>query len=115
MLFEDDPAVRSLLKTLLELEGFQVFSNGQVSEEGFLERLRKVRPDILVLDVRLGSLDGLQLLRRIRQEPGAQALPVLMMSGEAVESECLACGADGFLLKPYMPDDLIAWLRKLED
>ncbi len=111
MLLEDDASMRSLLKTLLEMEGYQVFSNGRVNEKDLLEEIKQTQPDILIMDIRLGQANGLQLLKQIRKEAQLQSLPVLMTSGEDVGLESMQAGANGFLLKPYMPDELLAWLQ----
>ncbi len=111
MLLEDDASMRSLLKTLLEMEGYQVFLNDRVEESGFLEKVTQVQPDVLIMDIRLGTVNGLQLLKQIRKNPQFQSLPVLMTSGQDVELESKQAGASGFLLKPFMPDELLAWLH----
>ncbi len=111
MLFEDDASMRSLLKTLLEMEGYQVFSNGKVDENNLLAEIRQTQPDVLIMDIRLGQANGLELLKQIRQEPQFQSLPVLMTSGQDVSTESMQAGASAFLLKPFMPDELLTWLQ----
>ncbi len=114
MLLEDDLSMRSLLKTLLEMEGYQVVTNGKVEEKDLLEEVDQVRPEILIMDQWLGQTNGLQLLRQIRLEPQFQSTPVLMTSGEDVSLESMRAGANGFLLKPYMPDELLSWLHQIK-
>ncbi len=115
MLLEDDTSMRSLLKTLLEMEGYQVFSNERVDENVLLEEMRQAQPDVLIMDIRLGQTNGLELLKQIRQEPQFQSLPVLMTSGQDVAFESMRAGATAFLLKPFMPDELLAWLQSLKN
>ena len=108
-LFEDDDTMRSLLKTLLEIEGFAVTS--AMPEESNVEFLVKEKPDVLLLDVHLANLDGVSILKSIKAREKITSMLVLMTSGMDLRDICLQNGADGFLLKPYMPDDLINWIR----
>ncbi|MBN2385997.1 MAG: response regulator [Anaerolineales bacterium] len=109
LLAEDDPMMVSLLETLLAIEGFEVVVLPE--KEDLLENARCINPDAILLDVHFGAQNGIELLRLIRQEPDLQAVRVIMASGIDKSEECLAIGADGFLLKPYMPDDLLRKLR----
>ncbi len=105
MLAEDDPTMLSLLRTLLTMEGFETAALGD--KEDVLEALRREVPDIVLLDVNLPHGNGIDFLRRIRQDKLLAKTSVIMSSGMPLEAECLAAGADFFLLKPYMPDVLI--------
>ena len=110
LLAEDDFTMVSLLKTLLGMEGYQVTT--LMDQTGSpLETIRREKPDVLLLDIFLGDQNGLELLRQIRQAHDLKAMRVVMTSGIDKREECLAAGADSFLLKPYMPDDLIRTLR----
>jgi two-component system response regulator AdeR len=112
-LIEDDDTMRSLLKTLLEIEAFQVVSFDPV--ENPLEKLSSEQPDVLLLDVHLKYGNGINLLKTIRETDDLNSLVVLMTSGMDLEATCLKYGANGFLLKPYMPDDLINWIRSVKN
>jgi len=112
-LVEDDETMLNLLHTLLSIEGFQVdIYNGK--EQGQLfESLYRVKPEILILDVHLRSQSGMEILKEIRQDPQLKGMRVLMTSGMDLRNQCLSAGADGFLMKPYMPDDLIQSIRSI--
>ena len=111
MLVEDDRTMRAILKTLLELEHFSVAAwNGQAGED-ILDQIRAENPEVLLLDVHLRSASGLDILRQIRGDALISGMRVLMTSGMDLKDQCLDTGADGFLLKPYMPDDLIQLIR----
>lgn len=111
MLVEDDRTMRAILKTLLELERFTVAAwNGQ-SGDNILEQIRAEHPQVLLLDVHLRSASGLDILRQIRGDDELVQMRVLMTSGMDLKDQCLEAGADGFLLKPYMPDELIGQIR----
>ena len=110
-LAEDDPIMVSLLETLLKLEGFEVVSI-DLANGDLLSSLREDIPKALVLDVNLPNQSGLDIVREMRQGDLFKNTYVVMASGMSLEDECLVSGANDFLLKPYMPDDLIAILKK---
>ena len=107
---EDDVMMVSLLDTLLKMEGYKVVSLNP--EADILAAVRTENPDVLLLDVHLTHQNGLDILDEIRSSPDANSLKVVMSSGANVKEECMRRGADGFLSKPYMPDDLITILRQ---
>jgi CheY-like chemotaxis protein len=109
MLAEDDPTMLSLLRTLLKMEGFDTATLGE--SEDLLDALRRETPDIVLLDVNLPQGNGLDFLRRIRQDKLLAKTAIVMSSGLPLEKECIAAGANFFLLKPYMPDVLIDALK----
>jgi len=110
LLADDDYTMVSLLKTLLGMEGYQVVTlldkTGNV-----LENIRAAKPDFLLIDVYLGDRNGLDLVREIRQTPDLKNIKIIVASGIDKSEECLQAGADYFLLKPYMPNDLFDVLR----
>jgi DNA-binding response OmpR family regulator len=110
LLAEDDKMMVSLLKTLLTLEGYEV--DTLLDKPGsYLENILKIRPDVFLVDVFLGDTNGMDLVREMRRQPELQNMKIIMASGMAKEDECLDAGANTFLLKPYMPDDLIQAMR----
>ncbi|MCJ7623993.1 MAG: response regulator [Anaerolineaceae bacterium] len=111
MLVEDDTTMRSLLKTLLEIEGYEVIGCVETSKEKIINSIKENQPDMLILDVHLRGSNGLDIVKDLRQDNQTFDLPVLMSSGMAMEDQCLQAGANTFLLKPYMPDELIQKLR----
>lgn len=109
MLAEDDATMLSLLSTLLKMEGFET-TNLRV-EDDVIEAIRRDAPDIVLLDVNLTQGNGIDFLRRIRQDGDLQKLVVIMSSGMPLEAESMRAGANAFLLKPYMPDTLINTIK----
>ncbi len=110
MLADDDFTMVSLLKTLLNLEGYQVMT--LLDKPGdILKNIREAEPDILLLDVFLGDKNGVDIVRRIRKDPELKNVRIVMVSGLDKTEECLEAGADKFLLKPYMPNELFAILK----
>lgn len=116
MLVEDDLTMLSLLGTLMEMEGFQVIKHSdETTVEELLDTLRQQQPDVVLMDIHIHQINGMDVVRIMRQEDDLRQIRVLMSSGMDHTEECLAAGADGFMLKPFMPDDLISRMRKMID
>ena len=115
ILCDDDPTMRSLLETLLGMEGYEAVSFIESTDEKFIDFLIVEQPRAVLLDVHLAYSNGIDLLKKIKKESQLKDMFVLLTSGMDLRKECLENGADGFLLKPYMPDDLISWLHKIID
>lgn len=110
LLAEDNVNMMSLLKTLLEMEGFEVMA--MQADADVLAAVRRGKPDVILLDVHLSQQSGLDILDSLRSSQDAADVRVVMSSGASVKDECMRRGANAFLLKPYMPDDLIAILKR---
>ena len=110
MLAEDDHTMVTLLTTLLDMEGYQVVALS-VNDDIF-DAVRNDCPDVLLLDVHLAQTNGLDILDQLRGDDVTRDLKVVMTSGLNLEFECKHHGADDFLLKPYMPDDLLNILKR---
>jgi DNA-binding response OmpR family regulator len=112
MLIEDDETMSTLIRTLLEIEGFQVApSTNKSSIDEILQSIRTEKPALVLLDVHLRNINGLDLLRKMRQDETFKETRVLMTSGMELSKECCEVGADDFILKPFMPDELIRKIR----
>lgn len=109
LLAEDDSTMVGLLTTLLTLDGFDVTALDPDADVA--QAVVRERPDLLVLDFLLANQSGLDVLDAIRSSEGDTRLRVIMISGLNVREECMLHGADNFLLKPFMPDDLLTLLR----
>jgi len=110
LLAEDDPTMISLLKTLLKMEGFEVVALDVYSD--VTEAVQREMPDTLLMDVHLGGQNGLQILESIRRNDDLANIRIVMTSGLNMKDECISRGASAFLLKPFMPDDLISVLKQ---
>jgi CheY-like chemotaxis protein len=110
MLAEDDLTMVMLLKTLLGMEGYQVVALS--IDDDVFEAVRNDRPDVLLMDVHLPHANGLDVLDQLRDDDETKDLKVVMTSGLNLALECMHHGADDFLLKPYMPDDLLKILKQ---
>jgi DNA-binding response OmpR family regulator len=107
MLIEDDQTMVSLLTMLLNLEGYLVKTPTNNQMDGILNDILRERPHIALVDVNLEEGNGLDLLREIRQAPTIMGTRVIMFSGLNLQEECIQAGADGFIQKPFIPDELI--------
>ncbi len=106
---EDDADIRQLVRDVLEHAGFEVIvsSDGQAA----LHVARTRRPDLLVLDLGLPGLDGLDVARSLRRE---SELPIIMLTARAEESDTLVgleLGADDYVAKPFSTKELVARVR----
>jgi DNA-binding response OmpR family regulator len=112
MVIEDDPSMVSLLTTLLKMEGFTVRTPKNNQMEGMLSAILDEHPHLALVDVNLSMGSGLDLVRKIRHEPELKDTSILMASGLYLKKECIQAGANGFILKPFLPDDLIKLIHK---
>jgi DNA-binding response OmpR family regulator len=109
---EDDEDIRALVRAGLAKEGFRVREYG--GGRDLLARLRREKPDLVVLDVMLPDTDGFALCRGIRGDRDLAGLPVIMLTARAGESDRvlgLELGADDYVAKPFSPKELAARVR----
>ncbi len=109
VLAEDDRTMVRLLTTLLTMDGFDVIA--LPPDEDVAAAVGREHPDLLILDFLLASQSGLDILDAIRSAESGDRLRVVMISGLNVRDECMRHGADDFLLKPFMPEELLTLLR----
>jgi DNA-binding response OmpR family regulator len=112
LIVEDDQMMRSLLQTLLQIEGFEVVIAQEDQYAHIASMVERERPQLVMMDVNLRSSSGLDMLHEVRSRAALDDVRVLMSSGMDLCTECIAQGADAFILKPFMPDDLIALIRQ---
>jgi len=110
LLAEDDSTMVSLLKTLLKMEGFEVLALDIDSDVPAV--VQQEKPHALFMDVHLGGKSGMEILETIRKQQELSDGRIVMTSGLNVRDECINRGANAFLLKPFMPDDLIRALKQ---
>jgi len=114
MLIEDDATMIGLLKTLLGIEGYEVIAfNG---DEDVLKMVQRENPELILLDVNLknfgiNDITGFDLLKEIRLDDEMNKRGVIMSSGMNYRLESTEAGADGFVMKPYMPDELLKLIK----
>lgn len=111
---DDDPAFRGLVRTLLERAGYSVLE-AETGEDG-LALAQSQQPRLVVLDVRLPGLSGYEVCRELRDTLGEE-LPIVFVSGDLTDAldrvAGLLLGADEYLVKPFVPDELLARVDRL--
>jgi putative two-component system response regulator len=112
LVVDDDESNRVLLSHVLRREGYHVVAVGD--GEAALHASHEHKPDLVLLDVGLPRMDGYELTRRLRQDPRAATLPILLLTGRTGPREAatgLDAGADDFISKPYHQVELLARIR----
>ena len=112
LIIEDEPDIVKMLEYNLKKEGFRVVSAPD-GQEG-LRQARKQCPDIILLDLMLPEIDGLEVCRALRQERDTAGIPVIMLTAKGRESDKvvgLELGADDYITKPFSVGELIARIK----
>ena len=115
LVVDDDQRVRTVVSWQLEADGFAVTEAGDGAAA--LDQIEHSRPDLVVLDLSLPGVGGLDVLRRVREAEGPAApLPVIVLSGRSGDTDRiigLDLGADDYLVKPFSPGELAARVRSV--
>jgi two-component system phosphate regulon response regulator PhoB len=112
LVVEDDEDIRELVRFNLVREGHRVFAVSTGEEA--LDLARKERPDLIVLDLMLPGMDGLEVCKILRGEPATSEIPIVIVSAKGEESDVvtgLELGADDYLTKPFRPRILLARIK----
>jgi DNA-binding response OmpR family regulator len=112
LVVEDEKDLREVLTYNLGREGYKVLS-AETGSEG-LKRARKDVPDLLLLDLMLPDLDGIEICRRLKKDPVTSSLPIIMVTAKGEESDVvlgLGVGADDYVTKPFSPKELLARVK----
>jgi len=113
LLCDDNYEMLVLLKTLLDLEGYQTYKFEGKTQNDLVYTINSEIPDVLLMDVHLHQSNGLDFLKAIRSNGKFQKLQIIMTSGMDLRDICINSGANAFLLKPFMPDELVSTLRSI--
>ena len=114
LVVEDEKDFQSLIISTLKNGGYQVTLAGN-GEQG-LNSFESVRPDLVILDIQLPDIDGTEVCRRIKSDPKARTVPILMLTIQSQVQDivkALKLGADDYMLKPFDPDVLLARIAGL--
>jgi two-component system, OmpR family, alkaline phosphatase synthesis response regulator PhoP len=114
LIIEDEKDILQLVKLYLEKEGFRTVT-AMTGVEG-LELVKAENPDLVVLDLMLPEMDGLEVCKRLRSKRETAMLPVIMLTAKAEESDTivgLELGADDYVTKPFSPKTLVARVKAL--
>jgi len=112
LVIEDEPDILEVIQYNLEREGAKVITcrNG---EQG-LSRIRTDNPDLVVLDLMLPGMDGVEVCRQVKADPVTRDIPVIMVTAKGEESDVvlgLGIGADDYITKPFSPKELVARVK----
>lgn len=114
LVVDDEPTVRSLVRDVLELEGHDVIE--AADGPSALDCVAAQLPDLIVLDIMMPGMSGLDVLRTLRQTHSAKALPIILLTAAADDDTTWAgwtAGASVFLPKPFDPNHLLDWVERL--
>jgi two-component system response regulator ResD len=110
LVVDDEPIVREILERYLDREGFEVTT--AVDGQAALEAFEASRPDLILLDLMLPRIDGLEVFRRIRERRDRTAVIMLTARGEETDRVVgLELGADDYVAKPFSPREIVARVR----
>ncbi|KAB8140474.1 response regulator transcription factor [Chloroflexia bacterium SDU3-3] len=112
LVVDDEPAIAAIARDYLAQAGFRVLVAGDGAAA--LRLARSESPALMVLDLMLPEIDGLDVIRALRADPATRSLPVIMLTarvGEADRVAGLELGADDYIVKPFSPRELVARVR----
>lgn len=117
LVVEDDPKIQKIIVQTLRKEGYRVLTSGDGLDA--IQKARAERPDLVLMDLRLPEMDGLEVCRELRKEG---SLPIIIVSARGEEADKVAgftLGADDYITKPFSPTELLlrvkAVLRRVQD
>ncbi|MBH0203024.1 MAG: response regulator transcription factor [Nitrospira sp.] len=114
LVVEDEQDILQLVTHYLEKEGFRPIT--AISGLDALKKVKEEKPDLVVLDLMLPEMDGLEVCKRLRSVPDTAMIPILMLTAKAEESDTivgLELGADDYVTKPFSPKALVARVKAL--
>jgi DNA-binding response OmpR family regulator len=116
LVVDDDPVILKLLEVNFEMEGFGVLV-AHDGEEG-IEVARASQPDVIVSDIMMPKVSGLELVVALKSDPDTSDIPIILLSAKAQNADVrtgLDAGADDYVTKPFEPLDLVDRVNKLLD
>jgi DNA-binding response OmpR family regulator len=108
LVVDDDPVIQKLLKVNFEMEGYAVITAGDGAEG--LDAARASAPDVVILDIMMPKMNGLEVLTALKQDKNTESIPVILLSAKAQSSDVQAGldrGADAYVTKPFDPLELL--------
>ena len=114
LIVEDERHIIESLSFVLESEGFEVAS--ELDGEAGLRRLRADRPDVLVLDLMMPKMNGLEVLKAVKADTALRTLPVVVLTAKGRQQDrrmAEEIGVDAFMTKPFSNRDVVEAVRRL--
>ena len=110
LLTDDSPAMRAFIRRVMDLSGFAVSEWFEAGDGGeALELLRRHEIDVILTDINMPRMDGVEMMRRLENEQTLKNIPVVVISTDSTEKrveQMTALGARGYLKKPFRPEEL---------
>ena len=109
LIVDDEEDLVKLVKYHLERDGYKALSAGNGEDALFL--VRRERPELVVLDIMLPKIDGLEVCKKIKADPSLENTAIVMVTAKGEESDIMAglkLGADDYVTKPFSPKELVA-------
>jgi DNA-binding response OmpR family regulator len=108
LVIDDDPVIQKLLTVNFEMEGYRVLTAGDGNLG--LRQVQADRPDVILLDVMMPGMDGLEVARRLKADPDTSTIPIVLLSAKAQATDIqggIDAGADDYVTKPFDPLELL--------
>lgn len=113
LIIEDHPGTYNMISDILKINGFDVAVAG-ASLVG-LEKAKKEKPDLILLDIMMPEMGGLQVCKKLKSDPETSKIPVIFISIRVGDNDVKAgkeAGAIDYVKKPFDPDELVATIKK---
>lgn len=113
LIVDDDKDLLTVVKSLLQKKGFDVFIHSEA--ENIAEAVRSYEPQLILLDVFLAGVDGLEVCKRLKAAPYSRHIPVIIFSAypRVAETAIYEFGANDFIAKPFEVNDLVRKIHKV--
>ena len=114
MTVDDSPSIRQMIKVVLEPAGHSVVEAGDGAQG--LAKAQSSRLDLVITDLNMPVMNGLELIKALRKLPSAVGMPIVFLtteSNDALKQEAKSAGATGWITKPFKPEQLLAVVAKL--
>jgi two-component system chemotaxis response regulator CheY len=114
MTVDDSATVRQVLNMTLDGAGYEVVE--AIDGQDALDKLKDTTVDMMVTDLNMPNMDGIELIKNVRQSPGNRFMPIIMLTTESQpekKQEGKAAGASGWIVKPFKPEQLLAVVRMI--
>ena len=111
---DDEKHIVRLVEITLQREGYEVVTANNGAEA--LEKVATEKPDLVIMDVMMPEMDGLQALQKLKDDPATADVPVIMLTAKAQDSDVFQgwkSGADLYLTKPFNPQELMTFVRRI--
>jgi len=111
---DDSPSIRQMIKVALEPVGHKVVEAGDGAQG--LAKCQASRPDMVITDLNMPVMNGIELIKALRALPAMTGLPIVFLtteSNDAIKQQAKAAGATGWITKPFKPEQLLSVVSKL--